>query len=355
MLHRSVVKRTAASRIVRGLRQQVPYTVVVCAFVGSALIAERVLGRPGFLDLRFLSPRLLAGLALYLLFLIVCEAARCIFVERKTLLDVQVWRIFAANNLSLERSLPALVILGLLRPLLSTFASYKALIPELNPFSWDTRFLQADAWLHFGVDPWRRLLPVFGSPAMIDFLDTVYLWWFPVLVMTVVWQAWSGREPLRSQFFLAFALTQILLGVVLAAVLSSAGPCYYADVVGAPSTYDELMLHLATVDATRSVTALDLQEHLWRGYAGLAAYRIEGISAMPSMHVAMSMLLVLLYARICRLAALAAGVFGGLILIGSVMLGWHYAVDGYVGAALVFPLWWIAGRIQMGVGTDGEG
>jgi hypothetical protein len=26
------------------------------------------------------------------------------------------------------------------------------------------------------------------------------------------------------------------------------------------------------------------------------------------------------------------------------MLGWHYAVDGYVGAALVVPVWWVSGR-----------
>jgi hypothetical protein len=34
-----------------------------------------------------------------------------------------------------------------------------------------------------------------------------------------------------------------------------------------------------------------------------------------------------------------------LVLIGSVHLGWHYAVDGYVAIAAVTGFWWIAGRI----------
>ena len=32
--------------------------------------------------------------------------------------------------------------------------------------------------------------------------------------------------------------------------------------------------------------------------------------------------------------------------IASVSLGWHYALDGYVGAFLAIVVWWIAGRIE---------
>jgi hypothetical protein len=32
------------------------------------------------------------------------------------------------------------------------------------------------------------------------------------------------------------------------------------------------------------------------------------------------------------------------VFVGSIALGWHYAVDGYVGAAGVAVLWMLCGR-----------
>ena len=39
-------------------------------------------------------------------------------------------------------------------------------------------------------------------------------------------------------------------------------------------------------------------------------------------------------------------VHGGLIFIGSIVLAWHYAIDGYVAAALVLVLWWLMGHVS---------
>jgi hypothetical protein len=39
----------------------------------------------------------------------------------------------------------------------------------------------------------------------------------------------------------------------------------------------------------------------------------------------------------------AFALYGLVILVGSVHLGWHYAVDGYAGIAGALILWWIAG------------
>ena len=35
--------------------------------------------------------------------------------------------------------------------------------------------------------------------------------------------------------------------------------------------------------------------------------------------------------------------YGLIILLGSVHLGWHYAVDGYVSILAVPMLWWLSG------------
>jgi membrane-associated phospholipid phosphatase len=60
---------------------------------------------------------------------------------------------------------------------------------------------------------------------------------------------------------------------------------------------------------------------------------------MPSLHVAIAFSYVLLGAAIDRRLALAGGVFTALILIGSVHLGWHYAIDGYFSILMTWLIW----------------
>lgn len=345
-------RTTLSPGLRRSLLQQIPFVVVVGLFVGSGLVTGLVLEVPGFADIGVLSPRLLAALVLYMPLLVLYHATRVTFWEKERVFSRRTWQVFAREQFTLTRLLPTFLILILLGPLMSTFVTYKGLIPMISPFSWDPTFMQLDSWVHGGTHPWELLFPMFGSPAMIRFLDSVYVLWFPAVVMTLVWQAWSGTDPLRSQFFLTYALTWIVLGVGMAIGLSSAGPCYYLDVVGAPSTYDGLMTHLGSVDRAKPLAALHIQDILWTEYVSMAEHKIEGISAMPSLHVAMATLLVLLYSRVHVWAGAAAGAFAVLILVGSIMLGWHYAIDGYVGAALVIPLWWIAGRVQAALMTS---
>jgi membrane-associated phospholipid phosphatase len=82
---------------------------------------------------------------------------------------------------------------------------------------------------------------------------------------------------------------------------------------------------------------------LWESYE-TSEGMISGISAMPSMHVATAVLF-FLCARGAGIAWLswATGIFAVMIQIGSVLLAWHYAVDGYAGALLALGCWWLAG------------
>jgi hypothetical protein len=38
-------------------------------------------------------------------------------------------------------------------------------------------------------------------------------------------------------------------------------------------------------------------------------------------------------------------VFLVLMLLGSIHLGWHYAIDGYAGIAGAVAMWWACGRL----------
>jgi membrane-associated phospholipid phosphatase len=95
------------------------------------------------------------------------------------------------------------------------------------------------------------------------------------------------------------------------------------------------------------IWTIDAQDILWRAYL-TGKGDLEGISAMPSMHVTIATLLALLGWRTNRYMGMAFTAFAATIFVGSMMLGWHYSVDGIAAAALGIAFWFIAGRITAG-------
>ena len=70
-----------------------------------------------------------------------------------------------------------------------------------------------------------------------------------------------------------------------------------------------------------------------------------GISAMPSMHTAAALLFALAGWHLNRKLGIALFIFTGMILLGSVHLAWHYAIDGYAGIAIALIAWWVSGIV----------
>jgi membrane-associated phospholipid phosphatase len=70
-----------------------------------------------------------------------------------------------------------------------------------------------------------------------------------------------------------------------------------------------------------------------------------GISAMPSMHVAATVLCAMVGWQLNRAVGLILALFAAIIQLGSVHLGWHYAVDGYLSALFTFLIWKWMGRV----------
>ncbi len=87
---------------------------------------------------------------------------------------------------------------------------------------------------------------------------------------------------------------------------------------------------------------------LWDGAAQHPAAPFRGISAMPSVHVAMAVLLALIGWARHPLAGTALTAYAVVILIGSVVLGWHYAIDGYVGGLMAFAIWRLSAVVVPG-------
>lgn len=224
------------------------------------------------------------------------------------------------------------------------FSQVKANIPNVVPFSWDESFMKLDYWLHFGNHPWQLLQPLIGYPFVTFLISKFYSIWMLIMWMVWMWLAFDDRmSQLRTRFFVAFMLTWIIGGSLLAVLLSSTGPVYYGMQGLSPDPFAGLMSYLREADNSFVIEALLVQDILWRSYTGEVSL-IAGISAMPSMHNATSLLFALVVWPVNRKLGIGLGVFAATIFIGSIHLGWHYAVDTYLAYVVVLASWWLAGR-----------
>jgi hypothetical protein len=205
--------------------------------------------------------------------------------------------------------------------------------------------MQFDRQLHGGHDPWQWLQPVLGYAPITFIIANVYILWFFVMVGAWVYVAFRPTfDVLRLQFFISLMIAWLFGGTLLAVIFSSAGPVYYALIGLDLDPYAPLLDYLHATDSTLPILALDAQELLWDGYTGQVE-PFMGISAFPSMHNAMATLIALMCWRLHRTAGIWLTVFAGLILLGSVHLAWHYAVDSYAGILIAIVSWWISGRL----------
>jgi hypothetical protein len=256
------------------------------------------------------------------------------------------WRRLTAalvNRRMIAHGLPAALALTIF---IFAFTMLKANVPVLNPFAYDRAFDRFDAALHFGYRPWQLLQPLLGLWPVTFLINLNYHVWFVVMNVFLAYFTFL-REPgtLRTRFFSSYLLIWILGGGVLAVLFSSAGPCYWSELGLSPDPYAPLMAYLNGANAQAPILALQTQDLLWNLHAQGSGF--AGISAMPSMHVATAMLFVLASAQAPRWIRIALNVHLALIFTGSIHLGWHYAVDGYVAIALTLCLWRIAGPISV--------
>lgn len=246
-----------------------------------------------------------------------------------------------SDRARLAAALPMLAGLSLF---MISFTAFKAAIPQIAPFSWDATFDSWDTSLHAGYRPWELLAPVFHSPFLTVTLNGNYHFWF--ITMNLFWAHYvfiapPGEE--RTRFFLAFMLTMILTGTVLATAFASVGPCYFDKLGLGYNPYADLMARLREISLSYPLLSVGTQDLLWRYHTEASPF--GGVSAMPSVHNATALLFVLAVWRKHVLLRLLTIAHAALIFLGSIVLGWHYAVDSYLAWPLALACWWLAGAL----------
>ena len=223
------------------------------------------------------------------------------------------------------------------------FGILKGAIAVLNPFEWDHTFLAMDRILHFGYLPHEFLWPLLNNQYVVFFANFVYNVWF-FLLLSGLLAAGLNSKPVHMQYLISFMLTWLIGGFFIATMFSSAGPAFF-ERAGFGTDYVPLMNALNSASENIAVWALPVQDLLWQGFTGDRPGS-AGISAFPSMHVATATLMALHAQRINKWLGWAGWVFVAQIQLGSVLLAWHYAVDGYAGILLALIFWKMAAWLQ---------
>jgi hypothetical protein len=223
----------------------------------------------------------------------------------------------------------------------SLFLPLKYAIPHEVAFWLDGPLAAAERAL-FVVDPWLALDRAFGWAALP--MDWLYGAWLPVQTVVLFLVILARPSPAKSRALIAYSAAWFLLGVAAAVIFASAGPLFYDRLLGG----NEFALLAPTLRARGVWIALAESDGMWASFATGTPGPVAGISAVPSLHVAISLWIWLTARAMAPRSAPFAAVYFLLIWIGSVQLGWHYAADGLAGALGMLAIW-LAGRLPLAI------
>lgn len=211
-----------------------------------------------------------------------------------------------------------------------TYAWLKLLIPFLNPRLLDQEMWDLDQALFFGYSPNVFLLNLFSHDTVLRAIDGTY---GPIFI---------GGLVLGSAFFLsspsrrvrvAFATGSAalwLMGVWLYIALPALGPA-----LRFPEIWQPFASSLPTAQMYQTLLMKNYHSVISTpGTYGTDIVLLYGVAAFPSLHVGYQTFIFLWMRRMWLSGQVLFGILTLVILIGSVVTGWHYLIDGYAGIVL---------------------
>ena len=227
------------------------------------------------------------------------------------------------------------------------FAMFKELVLPMRGFLWDRTFAHIGRAI-FGHSPWTITHHLFGGVLGTRLLDMAYRSLLPLMFgLPLVSAVLVTNARLRFRILFTWTASWILIGTLGGWYFASAGPCYYNIFIAHDPDYADLLRRLATIGHQAAaqghpIASLEYQSRLLTTYREHDFAPGGGISAMPSMHVAMMTLVAMVAWRFNRWMGLALATLTFAVWLATIHFGWHYFVDGPVGASMMAALWMLA-------------
>ena len=234
------------------------------------------------------------------------------------------------------------ILLAVSTPYFTFFSSFgysKSLIAYLNPYYLDPLLQKWDLWLHFGSLPWSWFADRLGDGRAYTLNNIYFTLWYVTMLLYTMCQMIAPPSPGRTQFLSSFVMLWVIAGIVVATLCASVGPVYYADFFHDGYSAANLAYAERLYPPNVATGILDTRALLLGFYHNDHMVDWNGISAMPSLHTAVAMLLALHSYRYARRLSYVLIPFAAFIIVASVALGWHYALDTYVSALLLWAIW----------------
>lgn len=220
------------------------------------------------------------------------------------------------------------------------FTIMKNNMQHINEYGWDIAFARLDKSIHFGQDAWLWYDKLFG---FIDFkiLDILYLpiWAISLIGMAVHCIIFQKDRAFGRRLLITYAIIWIFLGNVVAAIFLSAGPVFFDKFTGDEGRYAELFVYQSAAGFGETSIAA-VQQFLWEAHDRGLSHFGSGISAFPSLHVAITTLVMFYIGRSSKVLFFIGFLYLVIIQAASVLTGYHYAIDGYFSIIFVVILWY---------------
>jgi hypothetical protein len=230
------------------------------------------------------------------------------------------------------------------------FAIFKTAMPKLVPFYADPGLADLDQWLMGGVYPW--VLVHHWMPQELGLkATTLYyqLWVVPAMGLPLLIVATENDRARMMRYCWLYFGIWLVLGNIVALLGNSVGPVFYDRLIGG-DRFAALTAALVQSGVTGSWVG-QVQNALWASYTTGADTPGLGISAFPSVHVAIASFTAIYLGERSKYLALPGALFLALIFVLSIYTGFHYLVDGLFSFAAVLLGNWALKR-RMAPATD---
>jgi hypothetical protein len=217
----------------------------------------------------------------------------------------------------------------------------KVMLPAVVPYWADPALASLDRAI-LGTDAWRLVPEWLMRP-----FDILYLTWAPFETLSLFFILCLRPSRIKARAMIAYFLTFGVMGVFGQYLLSSVGPVFYDRLLGG----DHFAGLVARIDAHADVMKISSNMH-WDSYGAHTRMMANGISAMPSMHVASTVWIALALSSLWPKLRVPCWIYWLVIFVGSFALGWHYFLDGVVGTIGAIGCWMLAGRFIVPAGRE---